>query len=570
MRARRLPRLLAVLAIAGGVIVATAAPAWAHAVLQTTSPDNGAVLLQSPSRVTLNFNEHVEISLGSVRLFNCAGNRVGTGAPEHGASDSQVILGGIPRLGNGTYVVSWRVISADSHPVHGAFSFQVGAGTGPGLAGCSTAGANAKSSTTVGVLYAVERTTLYAGLALLIGGAVFFVLIARGTSAAPKTLLLTWIGWTVVAVATIGGILLQGPYGAGSGVGDAVRWAVVDDILKSRYGHIAELRLLLLVLAFAVVYLLGRANTRKPIPTPLWLGGAVVGLAIAATPGLAGHASTGDNVIFAVPLDTLHVAAMCVWFGGLAALIVAALGGGFSGGLRRALVTFSRLAFWCVVVLVVTGLFAAWRQVGFSVDGFLHTSYGNILLVKVGLVAVLVGAAAISRSIVRKRRAAPLHAPDSVIATIDTRTVTGLRQSVGLEVLLGVAILLVTALLVNAQPARTVLAPKLFATEIKAGTGDDAMLIDVTIDPSRAGPNAIHIYALTPQGASLTVRSISASMSLPSKGIDDVQLPLQRGGPNHFLSTSADIPLAGKWQLVIHVLRTAFDDVAGTTTVPIR
>jgi len=399
---------------------------------------------------------------------------------------------------------------------------------------------------------------------------VFLVLIARNTSAAPKTLLLTWIGWGIVAVATIGGIMLQGPYGAGTGIGDALHWAVVDDILTARYGHIAEIRLLLLVLAFVVVYLLGRSDRRKPIPPWLWVGGVLVGLGIASTPGLAGHAATGDNVVFAVPLDTLHVAAMAVWLGGLAALIVAALGGGFSGGLRRALITFSRLAFWCVIVLIVTGVFAAWRQVGFSLDGFLHTSYGNILLVKIGLVVVLVGIAAISRSIVRRRRAAPLDAPDSVIAAVYTRTVTGLRQSVGLEVLVGIAVLLVTALLVNAQPARSVLAPKLFATELKAGTGSDAMLIDITIDPSRAGPNAIHIYALTPQGASLTVRQISASMSLPSKGIDEFNLPLQRGGPNHFLATSADIPLSGNWRLVVHVLRTAFDDTAATTKVPIR
>src|SRR5207253_1989291 len=119
----------------------------------------------------------------------------------------------------------------------------------------------------------------------------------------------------------------------------------------------------------------------------------------------AGHASTGDNTGLAVPIDAAHVAAMSVWFGGLAALLLSALGGGFSGGLRRALVRFSFIATTCVIVLVASGLFAAWREVGFSLDGYTDTSYGRLLIIKVAIVAGLVGLAAISRAIVRRRRA---------------------------------------------------------------------------------------------------------------------------------------------------------------------
>ena len=126
-------------------------------------------------------------------------------------------------------------------------------------------------------------------------------------------------------------------------------------------------------------------------------------------------------------------------------LIVSALGGGFSGGLRRALIRFSALATTCVVVLVVSGLFASWRQVGFSVDGFTSTAFGRILLGKVGIVIGLVVLAAVSRSIVRRRRAAPLDAPDTVIAAVDEQTVSGLRRSVGGEVLIGVLVLALTA-----------------------------------------------------------------------------------------------------------------------------
>ena len=162
---------------------------------------------------------------------------------------------------------------------------------------------------------------------------------------------------------------------------------------------------------------------------------------------------------------------MSVWLGGLFCLLVAALGGGFSGGLRRTLTTFAQVAFWCVVTLIVTGVFASWRQVGFAIRGYTDTSFGNILLVKIAIVAVLVAVAAVSRSIVRKRRSAPLDAPDTAVAAIDQRTAVGLRRSVAIEVALGLAVLAVTAALVNAQPARSALSPAAVLVDRERGNG---------------------------------------------------------------------------------------------------
>jgi copper transport protein len=572
MHTRRLLQLLAGAAIAGVLVIALAAPASAHAILENENPSSGSTIATSPPEVTLHFSEAVEISLGSVRVFSCSGGRVSSGAPHHTSAGSSVVAASLPNLSSGLYVVTWRVISADSHPVHGAFTFTVGSGAGSGTPSCTAAETSAKSSKTVGVLLGITRFGVYTGLALLIGGAVFLVLIARGTSAARRVRHLIWIGFAITALATVFGIMLQGPYGAGTGLGDAFKTSVVNDILKTRYGHIAELRLL--GLAAAVPLLVVERKFRESRPVPVWwyASGAIVGLFLASTPGLAGHASTGDHTIFAVPLDTLHVAAMCIWLGGLVALLVTAIGGGFSGGLRRALIRFSAIAFGCVVTLVVTGLFASWREVGFKIKGYTSTSYGNILLVKIGIVIVLVGVAAVSRAIVRRRRAAPLDAPDSAIAAIDDRTVRELRRSVGGEVLLGIAVLIVTVLLVNAAPARTAIAPKLFSAEVHAGTGENAMLIDITVDPSRSGvPNAIHIYTLKPDGTQLVIQKITATGSLQSQGIAGLPIDLHRRGANHFSNdvTPTVFPGSGKWKLEIHVLRNQFTDVAAIVTVPV-
>jgi copper transport protein len=286
---------------------------------------------------------------------------------------------------------------------------------------------------------------------------------------------------------------------------------------------------------------------------------------------LAGHADTGEWTQFAVPLDTLHVAAMCIWFGGLAALVVTAIGGGFSGGLRRALVRFSTLALSCVVVLVVTGLFASWRQVGFKIKGYTDTSYGNMLLIKLAIVVGLVALAYVSRSIVRRRKAAPLDAPDSAVAAIDDQTVSGLRRSVGAEVALGVAVLIVTALLVNAAPARSAIQPKLFAGSAVAGTGSNQVRVKVTIDPAAAGPNTIHVYTQKMDGTPQNVREMSATMSLPSEGIDGLKVPILKAGVDHYKAENAPISPSGKWKMTVFVLLPgSFVQVPAVLDVPIR
>jgi len=571
MRAGRLARLCVVPALAGLFLIATAAPAWAHAILQSTDPPKDGVAAQSPSQLSLTFNENVEVSFGAIRVYTCAGKRITTGAPRHSPTSGHIVVLSTPKLTPGVYLVAWRVISADSHPVNGTYSFRIGPGAAPSSNGCATE-TNAKSSTTVGTLFGVARVGVFTGLALLIGGLVFLLLIARGTSAARPTRRAVWTGWVILTISTVAAVMLQGPYAAGAGIGDAVKWTVVHDVLHTRFGHVTEVRLVLLAVALVLLPFLGRFSGNRRAPVWWLVAAAIVSVGLAGTPGYAGHAATGDFTIFAVPLDTVHVLAMSVWLGGLVVLLVAALGGGFSGGLRRALTTFSRVAFWCVVVLVLSGVFASWREVGFVIRGYTSTTYGHLLLIKLGIIVGLVGVAAVSRTVVRRHRSAPLDAPDSAIAAIDERTVAGLRRSVAGEVVLGLAVLAVTAILVNAQPARSELSPNLFAGSASAGQGTSAMTIQVTVDPARVGLNTIHVYTLTPKGADLTVRDISAKL-VSADGTTSVPAGLTRAGPNHFLTNGATIPTTGTYRMLLQVLQIVdgrLIDSAAVLKIPIH
>ena len=148
MRAGRLARLCVVPALAGIILIATAAPAWAHAELKSTDPPKNGVAAESPPNLSLTFNENVEVSFGAVRVYTCAGQRITTGTPRHSPASGRTVVVSIPKLAPGVYLVAWRVISADSHPVDGSYSFRIGPGPPPSVNGCATE-TTAKSSVTV-------------------------------------------------------------------------------------------------------------------------------------------------------------------------------------------------------------------------------------------------------------------------------------------------------------------------------------------------------------------------------------------------------------------------------------
>ena len=119
-------RLVVGAALAVVLVLVTAGPAAAHATLEATSPADGAHLDQAPNSVSLTFSEDVSAPLGAVRVFDAQGHRVDNG--DVVARDNTVTVG-MNQVGDGGYIVTWRVISADSHPVNGAFTFTVGDGT---------------------------------------------------------------------------------------------------------------------------------------------------------------------------------------------------------------------------------------------------------------------------------------------------------------------------------------------------------------------------------------------------------------------------------------------------------
>jgi len=605
-RARPLTRLLALLALVGAIVAGTALPASAHATLLSTEPTAGGTYAASPSAITLRFSESVEVSLGGVKVFGAKDRKqVVTGKSEHPNGDGSFVTVDLPDLGDGTYVVTWRVISADSHPVEGAFTFQVGnratVKNAQGIA--TTLLETSRGSRTVGVVYGIERAVLYAALALLVGGLAFVAFLwpaGRGNRRAAWLVLGGWLG---SLVATVAGIMLEGVYGAGYSLSKVFDPTVFGDVIDTRFGHVSLVRLGLLLCALPLLWVVfGRpGSARRPLPKWWIVPTTLVAVGLCATPGLAGHASTGIQTGAAIPADALHVLAMCLWLGGLLMLVAAVLPRRDTLEMREVLPRWSSVALGCVVVLVVTGVYQAWRIEG-SIGALKDTDSGRLLLVKVGVFAVLVVVAAFARDVVNRRyreypdddpmpeeAAVPVAVgvfasdmgpdPDARRAATalidpdepdeDGRTEAGeqrhLRRTVLVEVLLMVLVLGITAALVNAAPGRAVSTQPVFLT-LKT----DEMWFDVTIAPGNAGPNDVHVTGLPTGGGLTQIKNITVQLTQPGRDLPPFEVPMQQLGTNHYYAPLFDIPYPGTWQMTIRAQLNATDEIVATGRFSLR
>ena len=422
--ARRLAYLVATLFLAGFALLAGAPAAWAHATLVATSPAEGAIVPQAPTLVTATFEEPVSVSPDSLQVFAPDGDRADTGGTTRGSTAEQIVVGLKPGLGRGTYTVGWHVISDDSHPVLGAFTFSVGA---PSATSVNPARLNQTAGPLVGIAFGVVRWVAFCCFALLIGAVGFVLWCWPAGAASPLVLRLTMGAWSGLAGSVLGAVLLQGVYGAGEGV-TRVFWPnVLHATLHSRYGQALGIRLILVIVAlFIFSAILGNLRVEgRRVSVAASATWGVLAATLAATWGAADHAGTGIEVPLSLVSDTIHLGAVALWLGGLTTLATIVLRRPRSPASRlagrpvnrkrraatpeavRAVERFSPLALACVGAILLTGTYQAWRNVG-SWPALVDTTYGRLLLIKIAALCVLIGLGYLARI-----RIAAMRAPAS-------------------------------------------------------------------------------------------------------------------------------------------------------------
>jgi copper transport protein len=551
MGAKRTARIVASLLLATIAAGVLAAPASAHAVLERTLPGDDAVVERPPQRVVLRFDEPVDAVAGALRVLDARGRRVDAGRVERPAP--AVVAAPVePGLARGTYTVVWRVVSADSDPISGAFVFHVGErGAQPeGIA----AQIVDEPPRAVSVLFAVWRGLEFALLLACVGGAAVLTLVLGDAGAPVRRRLFGVLAAAAGALAAVAlaSIVLQGAAAAGTGLGEALSSELVRSVVDTRFGAAALVRaglaLALLVVALRLRALAGRSAERA--------AGVVLvpAVALAATPSWAGHA--GVSGADALAADAAHVLAAGAWVGGLAFLMLALVVARESRWRLASLAVprFSNLAVVAVAVVVVAGTINAILQVG-AWRGLWETTYGLLLLAKLALLLPLLALGALNNRVAVPRLRAGLA------SAVERRRFV---RATGAELVLMVAVVGVTAVLVSAPPARTEVA---MGAPVARTVQLDGLRAHLEVRPARAGANELHVML---EGPDPRAEEVRLAATLADGGIGPLEHRAARAGTGAWVVHRAVLPVAGDWRIRIDVVRGELDLVSATVSIPIR
>lgn len=522
-------------AVAAGLVAlisfATPGAASAHAILDSSNPAASTVVAQSPAEIRLDFSEHIESSLLKVRLFNAEQKEIALQPAELLDIDQSIVMTPIPDLVDGVYVVVWRVVSADGHPVSGAFPFEVGSkSSGAGNELLTKILNSIDSESPLGNPLAAARFVSLISLIVLLGLVVFtWGSSLLNTRKARRLQRASILG---VAFGSIAVLLLQGPYASGRGWSAIFDAQLIGDVSVTRLGIAVLLRLVLVVLWGYLSLNAVRAHTRG------WKYlAAIAAIGTIATFSFSGHPSAGSLPALFVVVDVIHIGAVAAWAGGLIALAI----------LRREKSVnpsrYSRIATWAMPIAVASGVVQGLHLLG-GVSGITDSRYGKFLILKTAIVLVVIALGAKARA--------------HLVASRESE----LGKTIRFEATLMVIVLAVTALLIGTSPSeRTNGASQSFSTtQIRSG-----IIADLSVLPTRVGTAEVHVVLTPPGGALKPVVEVTVEMSLPSRDIPAIPVKMYELGPNHWTGV-VNIPYTGTWSFESRVKPTMNQTLLYTAT----
>lgn len=550
------------LVLAAAAALALPAAAWAHAALLQTSPVASRTVNVAPAQVELRYSEPVEPRFAVVSVTDPAARRVTAGAPRRSPANADTLIVPLKRLGEGWYLVWWRVISVDGHPVRGAFTFAVGPNPGP----APQFQIPSTSETAATPKLVVARWVAFLSVMSAIGLFVLRMLIARplvsrvsGARLGAATI--------AFAAACLVGLVAIPVYALLSTAEFALRsfWsfgALFPLLRKSSFGRgWVDLELLFALFAFAaaVAIWLDRPE-RKLRSTAAIVALAGAFSAAAATllvPGIAGHAGQTSPRALSLALDWAHLAAASVWIGGLLGLSVVAA---TLPAARRvaALVVcvprFSNVALGSVLVLIGAGIGESLQHVP-TLAALWQTSYGKALLVKIGLLglALLLAAVNLLRTVPRFEACA--QRPE-----LGTSAALLLRRLVGAEsVLIAGAILAAAVLSSLAPPSKALASVSKAAAHVGPGAVDrvvnrDGYRLAFRFSPNRAAvPNAFQVR-IARGGRPVDKADVTLAFTMLDMEMGQQGYRLTETAPGVYTRTNTPaLVMVGHWGLGFHV-----------------
>ena len=545
-------QLVAALAILVGVLALGTTAASAHATLESSSPADGQSVLTSPSEIRITFSETVTTISGGLSVLNADGKTVDTGNSE--IVGGRTLVAPISEtLSDGTYVATYRVLSADGHPVSGSILFGVGNGALDRSAQPSSTGDRLWE-----IIGGISRFIMYLAALVAAGVAFFLAFIHDRAEDRWRIVPFVRIGSILALLSAIGIVMSQAALLTGKGAGAVTDSTVLRDVLNQNLGW----SLALLMIGLAAVHL-STDIPKKVVSQSLAVYG---GLAVTVSFAVWGHATELSPTAISLAADAIHATAAALWLGGLVGLVMVLsvrtpeTVRATAGIIGR----FSRMAFWSVIALTLAGLTLTITGSGASLNSILTTTWGQLVLAKIGLTLIIVLIAAWNR-----RTLVPsLTSPTENTGELAVRWATLLR-TIRAEAVLLVAVVALTAIVVNVPPARTAVVAKADRVDItqRVDTGD----VQLSVDPSTVGPNTVAVRYTDGTGQPINVaNSMSIEFSQPSAGLEPITRQVPASEPGVFVIQGNELSIPGTWTITIAVRTGDFTEQRTSFEVPVR
>ncbi|WP_117195173.1 copper resistance CopC/CopD family protein [Rhizobium terrae] len=504
-------------------LIMTAA-ACAHASLNATEPRDGSVVSTPPRVIALTFSEPV--SPTSLKLTRP--DRSTVILKDYVLRDRTVEIAPPSLLSNGTYLLSWRVVSEDGHPIGGSLVFSIGQPN----ATAQRAAADVDWPVRAGLW--IGKIGLYVGIFLGVGGAFAIHWFASGAGTALSPILVA-LGFGFAGAVVSAGF--QGLDTIGEPIGDFFMPAVWKAGMTTSFGRTV-------VFATVALALSGLALASGPGREARWMSlSALMTAAFALS--LSGHASAADPQWVMRPTVFLHVAAIAIWAGALLPLIAEFRKGGETA--IAALHRFSVFIPVAILVLVVAGGVLAVVQLG-TPGGLVTTAYGAVLLVKLGLLVLLFALAAVNRWKLTRRSE---RGEQSAIHL--------LVRSMAAETMLLLLIFGVAATWRFTPPPRVLMAERIdTGWTAVAHLQNSKALAEVKFTPGRAGAVTISAAIVRSDGDVLDPQEVTVVLSKPDAGIEPIRRRAGKG-PEGWAVPDIVLPLPGRWAIRLDVIVSDFE-----------
>ncbi|MGE7602810.1 copper resistance protein CopC [Peribacillus sp. NPDC097675] len=503
---------------------------FGHATVISSNPSPNESLDTIPEKISIQFSEDIQSSFYSLKVISKNKNEI----PLQDIQVSEKTLEATwsSSLDEGSYIIKWRVVSSDGHPIEGTIPFQYGKSHTPSDQVNAEEEAGFPSSVQV-FLQSIQ----YLCFAALTGVPFFYLSLSKSpipNQICRRVRRYIWLSYFGLAISILLSLPLKVTIDAQVGWQHAFNGTYLSEVLQStQFGVIWLIEMMLLLVLFVAIFFMIRNQLNKlSLMLPLVFVSSMM-----VCKACIGHTTDTSNQYWAVSMDFLHILAMSLWLGGLLAILVI-LPKSYNPKVADDNKTFywlviQKFSSWAILfvsVLIVTGLYSSFQHVS-TLYSLLHTTYGQLLLSKIGLMLIMIGLGALH--LVRGKR----------------KTKKKLGLTTGIEFSVGIIVLIIAALLTNVQTAKSSPGP-IEQTEIT----ENNVQVTLSVTPNKTGDNYIQVELKKDKSIPYTnIEQLTLTMESLDGDVGKIKLQLQEGNEGLFKSKSI-IPMSGKWKVHVHGL----------------